>query len=99
MEGALAPALCLSILLGAQRPCVTASRRCAHVGSAMSKKQEEGEPPVDRRIKVLSMGAAGAGKSCLIKRYCEGKVRRAGFAPCEDPATLACPLAWACCGD
>ena len=42
----------------------------------MSKKQEEnGEPPVDRRIKVLSMGAAGVGKSCLIKRYCEGKVR------------------------
>lgn len=40
----------------------------------MSKKQEEaGEPPIDRRIKVLSMGAAASGKSCLIKRYCEGK--------------------------
>ena len=23
------------------------------------------------RIKVLSMGSAGTGKSCLIKRYCE----------------------------
>ena len=23
------------------------------------------------RIKVLSMGSAGSGKSCLIKRYCE----------------------------
>ncbi|TPX49979.1 hypothetical protein SeMB42_g00557 [Synchytrium endobioticum] len=26
-----------------------------------------------RRIKVLSLGDAGVGKSCLIKRYCEGK--------------------------
>lgn len=39
----------------------------------MSKKVEEGEPPIDRRIKILSMGASGIGKSCLIKRYCEGK--------------------------
>lgn len=23
------------------------------------------------RIKILSMGAAGTGKSCLVKRYCE----------------------------
>jgi GTPase SAR1 family protein len=26
------------------------------------------------RIKILSMGDGGCGKSCLIKRYCEGKV-------------------------
>ncbi|TPX30576.1 hypothetical protein SmJEL517_g05880 [Synchytrium microbalum] len=26
-----------------------------------------------KRIKVLSLGDAGVGKSCLIKRYCEGK--------------------------
>jgi GTPase SAR1 family protein len=26
------------------------------------------------RIKVISMGEAGCGKSCLIKRYCEEKV-------------------------
>jgi hypothetical protein len=26
------------------------------------------------RIKILSMGDAGTGKSCLIKRYCEDKV-------------------------
>ena len=46
------------------------------LADSMSKKQEEvGEPPIDRRIKVLSMGAAASGKSCLIKRYCEGKVR------------------------
>jgi DnaJ family protein C protein 27 len=25
------------------------------------------------RIKVLSMGSAGSGKSCLIKRYCESR--------------------------
>ena len=29
--------------------------------------------PIVRRIKVLSMGNAGVGKSCLIKRYCEEK--------------------------
>ena len=26
------------------------------------------------RIKVISMGDGGCGKSCMIKRYCEGKV-------------------------
>ena len=53
----------------------------------MSKKQEEvGEPPIDRRIKVLSMGAAASGKSCLIKRYCEGKV-----GPKNGVAELAMP--------
>jgi DnaJ homolog subfamily C member 27 len=26
------------------------------------------------RIKIISMGDAGCGKSCLIKRYCEEKV-------------------------
>lgn len=28
------------------------------------------------RIKVLSMGDGHTGKSCLIKRYCEQRVRR-----------------------
>ena len=32
------------------------------------------DTPIDRRIKVLSIGDGGVGKSCLIKRYCEGKV-------------------------
>ena len=27
------------------------------------------------RIKILSMGDAGTGKSCIIKRYCEERVR------------------------
>ena len=30
-------------------------------------------PAQVRRIKVISMGDGGVGKSCLIKRYCEGK--------------------------
>lgn len=40
----------------------------------MTKREEDAtEPPIDRRIKILSMGDGGVGKSCLIKRYCEGK--------------------------
>ncbi len=34
----------------------------------------EAEGPI-RRLKVLAVGNAGVGKSCLIKRYCEGRVR------------------------
>lgn len=30
--------------------------------------------PDFHRIKVISLGAAGVGKSCLIKRYCEKQV-------------------------
>ncbi|KEG07123.1 ras-related GTP-binding protein [Trypanosoma grayi] len=28
---------------------------------------------VEPRIKVISMGSSGVGKSCIIKRYCEGR--------------------------
>lgn len=31
------------------------------------------EPAPVTRIKVLSMGALGSGKSCVIKRFCEGR--------------------------
>jgi len=30
-------------------------------------------PGVNKRIKVLSMGSGGVGKSCLIKRHCEDR--------------------------
>lgn len=30
-------------------------------------------PPKTSRIKILSIGPSACGKSCLIKRYCEGK--------------------------
>uniref|UniRef100_A0A7S1CBJ8 Uncharacterized protein n=1 Tax=Bicosoecida sp. CB-2014 TaxID=1486930 RepID=A0A7S1CBJ8_9STRA len=33
----------------------------------------ESKYPEDIRIKVVSMGDGGTGKSCLIKRFCEGK--------------------------
>ena len=36
------------------------------------------------RYKIISMGEGGCGKSCLIKRYCEGKVRRRGSGECQD---------------
>jgi len=37
--------------------------------SALTTEPPSGLAPF--RIKVLSMGSAGSGKSCLIKRYCE----------------------------
>eukprot|EP00741_Cyanophora_paradoxa_P012374 tig00020610_g11956.t1 len=41
------------------------------------KLERKGRPPVPERnihrIKVISMGEAGVGKSCLIKRFCEEK--------------------------
>lgn len=30
------------------------------------------------RVKIISMGALGVGKSCLIKRFCEERVRWGG---------------------
>ncbi len=41
--------------------------------SKKSRKQsvEEISPPSINRIKILSMGSGGCGKSCLVKRYCE----------------------------
>jgi len=27
------------------------------------------------RLKLVTMGDSGVGKSCLVKRFCEGKVR------------------------
>jgi GTPase SAR1 family protein len=31
------------------------------------------------RLKFVSMGDSGVGKSCLIKRFCEGRVRARVF--------------------
>lgn len=42
---------------------------------AATRASEEGFAPAPStmRIKILSFGAAGCGKSCLIKRHCEGR--------------------------
>ncbi|KAI8820109.1 RJL family GTPase [Fimicolochytrium jonesii] len=42
-------------------------RQPGHLSSPVKTKSDA------RRIKILSMGDAGVGKSCLIKRYCEGR--------------------------
>ena len=36
---------------------------------------QNGPPPIlaPSRIKIISMGSGGSGKSCLIKRYCEDR--------------------------
>ena len=39
----------------------------------MSRRVKADVPTQVMRMKVISMGDAAVGKSCLIKRYCEGK--------------------------
>jgi DnaJ homolog subfamily C member 27 len=41
--------------------------------STSSKKTTISKAPQLERIKVISMGSGGSGKSCLIKRYCEDR--------------------------
>ena len=41
--------------------------------------KDDGQPKF-MRIKIISMGDAAVGKSCIIKRFCEQKVRWAGAA-------------------
>ena len=43
--------------------------------SKRSKSQQQRLPVIDapKRIKVLAIGPATVGKSCLIKRYCEDR--------------------------
>ena len=45
--------------------------------SKRSKPQQQRLPVIDapKRIKVLAIGPATVGKSCLIKRYCEERQR------------------------
>ena len=53
--------------------------------------QRKPHEPVVRdflRIKVLSMGDGHTGKSCLIKRYCEQRVRRTFLATSLPPVCL-----------
>ena len=39
--------------------------------SRKNNYEQEAVPPL--RLKVISMGSGAAGKSCLIKRYCEDR--------------------------
>jgi DnaJ family protein C protein 27 len=52
-------------------------RRAAEPGRSASKEnrppQSNHKAPRSMRIKVISLGNAGVGKSCLIKRFCEGR--------------------------
>ncbi len=43
------------------------------VGQPGTKRTQIIKPPQLERIKVISMGSGGCGKSCLIKRYCEDR--------------------------
>lgn len=45
------------------------------------------------RIKIISMGPAASGKSCLIKRYCEEKV---SLPPHQRRSPLASARVQAC---
>ncbi len=51
----------------------------AHIGSSATASLDDPSAPLNvLRIKVISMGDGGVGKSCVIKRYCEGMLN------CED---------------
>jgi DnaJ family protein C protein 27 len=53
---------------------IMSKRRGSNDGTAVnsSSNQEEKIPSV-QRIKIISMGESGVGKSCVIKRFCEEK--------------------------
>lgn len=51
-------------------------KKPAAASSGLKKTSgQNGPPPIlaPSRIKIISMGSGGAGKSCLIKRYCEDR--------------------------
>lgn len=43
------------------------------------KNRISGSLPDNLRIKIISVGCLGVGKSCLIKRYCEDRVLKAFY--------------------
>ena len=43
------------------------------VSSSSKKGAPPDQPPPIQRIKIISMGTGGCGKSCMIKRYCEDR--------------------------
>jgi len=47
--------------------------RPGHANRATAQASPSGKGPRAIRIKVLSMGSENVGKSCLIKRFCEGR--------------------------
>jgi len=49
------------------------ARERAKRSSQAQQQQERRKRNHALRIKIISMGMAGVGKSCLIKRYCEEK--------------------------
>jgi GTPase SAR1 family protein len=37
------------------------------------RRVQNAKIPEVKRVKILSMGDSGVGKSCIIKRFCEGR--------------------------
>lgn len=50
-----------------------ASSNSSNTNNQQSPELTAAPPPSVRRIKIISMGDSGVGKSCVIKRFCEEK--------------------------
>ena len=57
----------------AARAAVNAAGAISELQGARTKARTRKARSQAIRIKIISMGDAGVGKSCLIKRYCEEK--------------------------
>lgn len=56
-----------------QNPANDAENRPGYANRADPTGTSTAKNPRNIRIKILSLGSEGVGKSCLIKRYCEGR--------------------------
>eukprot|EP00928_Gymnodinium_smaydae_P010303 TRINITY_DN13870_c0_g1_i1.p1 TRINITY_DN13870_c0_g1~~TRINITY_DN13870_c0_g1_i1.p1 ORF type:complete len:374 (+),score=68.45 TRINITY_DN13870_c0_g1_i1:86-1123(+) len=56
-----------------EEPAAAAAPPRAPAAAAASSTPAGGKSGRPQRVKILSLGAAAVGKSCLIKRYCEGR--------------------------
>lgn len=58
---------------GRKRSTTASATGSSKIVGGNKGKQQPSLPVPSKRIKIISMGSGGSGKSCLIKRYCEDR--------------------------